>query len=209
MKIGDVYGGKFLKANREGQLDIPGSPYEMTVTIRGIDVTEFKPDKPGDDPRRQIVLSFNEIKELELGLNVTNARSVALICGSDDTDDWIGKRIELFAVPEERSATGHAIRIRKPRAVYPPPQAPQQQAESADTMGALAAVRLHDKIKALNAQGKTATLDSLRASLSVTQPQHAAVVNSKDPANWPKAVGNDVAAWLEACAIAEDAGIPF
>lgn len=203
MKIGEIYGGKFLKSDSEGRIDIPSKPYDIIVTIKGTDITEFKPDKAGDEPKRQITLTFNEIKDLEFGLNATNARSVALIAASDDTDNWIGKRIELFTIPEERSATGHAIRVRKPRS-NAPASAPVVQ-----RFGASAALKLTNRLVI-----EKRSLDNLRTFLAQKFPQYESTI-AGGVETWPSECGTSVAEWFakpEAIPIAgsmDDSEIPF
>ena len=48
-------------------------------------------------------------------LNKTNANNVSVLYG-DDTDDWIGRSVELFeAMVEFQGKTVPALRIRAPR----------------------------------------------------------------------------------------------
>lgn len=188
MRIGEVYGGKFIKATTEGELDIPGKPYEMVVTIKATDITEFKADKAGEEPRKQITVEFEEIAEMSLGLNVTNARSIAVIVGSDDTDDWPGKQIELCTVPEERSTTGHAVRIRKPRkgaAAKAPAETPVLA-----PLGKLGAGRLTDRLKK---EGRE--IMDLRGHLADKFPQFTTAI-SGNPEGWPSELGTAIAAWF-------------
>ncbi len=202
MKIGEIYGGKFIKSDNEGRIDIPGKPYDMVVTIKGTDMTTFKPDKAGDEPRRQVTLTFNEIKELEFGCNATNARAIAVIAGSDDTDDWIGKTIELFTIPEERSATGHAIRVRKPRKSAAP-------SPVVSRFGPAAAAKLGARLAESNR-----SVDNLRTFLVRLFPQYESAL-AGDPATWPSECGTKVAEWFAVPEKAapehemDDAQIPF
>ena len=52
-------------------------------------IKEGKPDQ-----KTQITLAF-EGKEKELGLNATNARTIAALLG-DETNEWKGKQIKLY-----------------------------------------------------------------------------------------------------------------
>lgn len=198
MKIGEIYGGKFIKSDNEGRIDIPGKPYDIVVTIKGTDLTTFKPDKAGDEPRRQVTLTFNEVKDLEFGCNATNARAIALLAGSDDTDDWIGKRIELFTIPEERSTTGHAIRVRKPRK-----GAAEQPVIG--RFGVPAALKLTNRLVA-----EKRSLDNLRTHLARKFPQYETAL-AAGPEMWPSECGTEVAAWFakpEAAASPIGGGMP-
>ena len=90
MNINDVYQStsSYLKAE-----DLPKGT-RVGVVISGCDVHEFNQDDGGK--QKKMVLSFDG-KEKKLTLNVTNARMIAANLGSDDTEEWIGKRIELYA----------------------------------------------------------------------------------------------------------------
>jgi len=83
MKLNEVYtsSSSFLKAS-----DLQGRT--IRVKISGVGVHEF------EDKKKQIVLSF-EGKEKKLGLNVTNANSIAKILG-EDTDSWVGGEIKIY-----------------------------------------------------------------------------------------------------------------
>jgi len=116
--INDVYGsGKFIKSDMDGRLDIDGKPYEKTCTIDKIRIHQYPPEKGESEGKRQITVVFRELPDMEFGCNVTNARAIAKLAGTEDYTRWVGTPIELFVVPEEKSKTGHAIRVRKPR--YP------------------------------------------------------------------------------------------
>ena|SRR3990167_738766 len=87
MKLNEVYTStsQFLKA-----ADLQGKTVRLTISAVG--VHEFSDDKDGK--KKQLVLSFQG-KEKKLGLNVTNATSIAKILG-DDTDGWIGGHIKIY-----------------------------------------------------------------------------------------------------------------
>ena len=67
-------------------------------------------------------LTFHELDK-PLVLNSTNTQLCEQICGSDDTDQWIGKRIVLFTDPNVSYAGKlvGGIRVRKPKSTAPPP----------------------------------------------------------------------------------------
>jgi hypothetical protein len=58
-------------------------------------------------------------------LNATNIQLCAQICGSEDTDFWIGKRIVLYTDPnvsyQGKLIGGIRVRAPKPGTVAPPP----------------------------------------------------------------------------------------
>lgn len=67
-------------------------------------------------------LTFHE-EDKPLVLNSTNIQLCERICGSDDTDKWIGKRVVAYTDPNVSYAgkiTG-GIRLRAPKATAPPP----------------------------------------------------------------------------------------
>lgn len=80
MKLGEVFSGNFLKSD-----DLKGA--SPTVTISQVELKEF-------DDGKKIVLHFAG-KDKQLVINKTNASIIAENLGSDDTDDWTGKRIQL------------------------------------------------------------------------------------------------------------------
>ena len=82
--------------------------------------------KEGADPEMKWCLTFQEIDK-PLVLNATNVQLCEQILGSDDTDDWQGKRIVLYTDPNvsfQGKLTG-GIRVRAPKpSAAPPPPAP-------------------------------------------------------------------------------------
>lgn len=65
----------------------------QTYTITAAEEAEFKNEKPGDKPK--LVIYF---KEIEQGV-VTCPESInqiVEILGSEETDEWIGKKIVVF-----------------------------------------------------------------------------------------------------------------
>jgi len=72
--------------------------------------------KEGAEPELRWCLSFEE-SDKPLVLNSTNIQLCESICGSDDTDDWIGKKIVLYADPtvQYRGKVVGGIRVRAPK----------------------------------------------------------------------------------------------
>jgi hypothetical protein len=70
--------------------DLVASP--VTLTINGIERVEFERDD--GPPERKWVLQFDE-DDRGCVLNVTRTTDIEALHG-DDTDDWMGKRIELY-----------------------------------------------------------------------------------------------------------------
>ena len=87
MNINDVYEStsNFLKA-----ADLKGNTIRLIIT----EVGQHTFDEGTPKAKTQIVLSFKD-KEKKLGLNVTNARTIAEQLG-DDTDNWTGKEIKIY-----------------------------------------------------------------------------------------------------------------
>jgi hypothetical protein len=81
-KIGDTYesNSSFLKVE-----DLQGR--KVNVTIERAPV-----EKVGED--NKIVLYF-EGKDKKFPLNITNARMLEMLTGSDDSDNWVGTAITL------------------------------------------------------------------------------------------------------------------
>lgn len=203
--ISDIYGsGKFIRSDSEGCIDIEGKPYEFMGTIASVKVHEFPPEKGEEIGKKQIVVAFTELPEMELGLNVTNARAISKIAGTEEFNQWSGTRVELFVVPEEKSKTGHAIRIRKPRGT-PTPNG-HAQAPAVRLFGNEAANRL-----SLRLDKEERKLDNLRAWLVHKFPAHA-VTLAKDPPTWPMEVGQEIAKWFATKpepSVIDESDIPF
>ncbi len=99
MKLSEAFPSRFLKAE---DLDVP-------VTDKILDVRQ---ELVGDDSK--IVAHF--VKNKPLVCNKTNARMMASLAGSDDTDDWNGTLVELYrATTEFKGTTVPCVRVRAPR----------------------------------------------------------------------------------------------
>jgi hypothetical protein len=66
---------------------------DWVVTIK--DVTREEIKGQDNQPKKKFVLHFQEL-EKGLILNTTNMNILYKILGSDDSEDWIGKRITLY-----------------------------------------------------------------------------------------------------------------
>ena len=82
-KIHDMLESKFLKKEDAGD--------GILVTIVGVDQQNVGKD---DEPELKWTALFKECKAMVL--NSTNLQLIEKALGSDDTDDWIGKKIVLF-----------------------------------------------------------------------------------------------------------------
>jgi (p)ppGpp synthase/HD superfamily hydrolase len=116
MKLDEVFESKWLKAS-----DLTNGPAKATITEVG--QTTFK-DKTTQQERKQLQLTFREFQK-PFGCNITNAKKIAGILNSRDTDDWIGKTIVLYvAEVESFGETVEAIRVRAMKQ-----QVPQQSSK--------------------------------------------------------------------------------
>jgi hypothetical protein len=114
MKIGEMMPSKYLKKEDIGR--------GALVTIKGLARTNVAMD--GEPVENKYVLYFNEF-EKPLVLNSTNIHLCAQICGSEDTDDWIGKQLVLYTDPNVsfggKLIGGLRVRAPKPQAAVPAP----------------------------------------------------------------------------------------
>jgi hypothetical protein len=106
MKLSDAFPSKYLTAE-----DIEDGDRTLTITSARAEVL-------GEGPKasNKIILAFREEKK-ELVCNKTNANTIAKIHG-DDTDDWIGKPITLYATEVEfggEVTLGIRVRLRSPK----------------------------------------------------------------------------------------------
>jgi hypothetical protein len=123
MKRDQVFPSKYLKC-----ADLKGKP--MTVTITAATLETFKNSK--GEEQQKIVLSFAETKK-GLPLNMTNFDATVDVCG-EDTDDWPGKKIELYPTKTQMGGkTVECIRVRSPaQRELPAPPKPEPLAEELD-----------------------------------------------------------------------------
>lgn len=85
-KVSDVYASAGLKAD----IDVPDlEDGGLVVTIKGADFKEF-------DDGGKIIVKFVETDK-SLVLNKTNADTLTKMFGSDDTDDWLDRKVKLYA----------------------------------------------------------------------------------------------------------------
>ncbi len=113
-KISEMRESKFLKKEDVGK--------GALATIES--VGQMNVAKEGADQEMKWCLHFSDIDK-PLVLNSTNIQLCAKICGSEDTDDWAGKRIVLYTDPNVsyggKLIGGIRVRAPKPSAAPPPP----------------------------------------------------------------------------------------
>ena len=105
-RVGDTYPDKWMKAHHLEEMDPDSEHYVFTIQETG--------EMVFNDGKKQILLKFAET-HLELGLNKGNASMCQELFGSDDSDDWIGKKlalhVEIVTNSMVPSGKGPAIRV--------------------------------------------------------------------------------------------------
>jgi hypothetical protein len=116
LKFNDMFPSRFFKADDLAQ--------PLMVKIKEVKIERLGGDNGDEKP----VLYFIN-QEKGLALNKTNAVSIINATGSDDVDDWVGARIELYrdTVLFHGQRTP-CVRVRKPsekkaKAPVAPPEA--------------------------------------------------------------------------------------
>lgn len=100
MTTNDVFPSKYLKAS-----DLPGEGTQ-SFTIEKIEIEEI-----GKDKDQKPVIHFEE-SEKALVCNKTNWKTIAKVTASDDSDNWIGTKINLYrAEVEFQGEMIEAIRV--------------------------------------------------------------------------------------------------
>lgn len=120
MNINSAFPSSYLKAS-----DLNDSA--VVVTIR-----EVKVEQVGRDKDAKLVAYFQG-KEKGLVLNKTNARKIAEITGSQDTDDWAGSQIMIYPTETEFAGdTVECIRVKPPTQKRKPAPAPEPAVPAGD-----------------------------------------------------------------------------
>ena len=106
MKTGDMRESKFLKKEDVGA--------GILLTITGIEQRNVAME--GEKPELKWTMTFAE-SEKPLVVNSTNLQLCEHIFGSDETDDWTGKKLVLYTDPNVSYAGKlvGGIRVRAPR----------------------------------------------------------------------------------------------
>jgi len=102
MKIGQMFSGGYLKASDIDEM--------MVVTIESVEAVSLK-----DSTGSEVIKPLLHLAGMESGLvlNKTNANLVCKALGSDDTDDWVGRKITLYVAEVEfRGDIVPAIRVK-------------------------------------------------------------------------------------------------
>jgi len=112
-KTSEMRESKFLKQSDVGR--------GVLGTVES--VSQHNVAKEGADHEMKWCMSFHEMDK-PLVLNFTNIQLCEKIFGSDDTDDWVGQRVVLYADPNvsfQGKLVG-GIRLRAPKATALPPK---------------------------------------------------------------------------------------
>ena len=126
MHISKMTESKYLKQDDVGE----GG---KLVTIKGISRTNVA--REDDDPEYKYVMAFVETDK-PLVLNATNIQLCARACNSDDTDEWTGQKIVLYADPNVSYAGKlvGGIRIRAPKGAAAKPAPTPAPADPDDSI---------------------------------------------------------------------------
>jgi hypothetical protein len=107
MKLSEAFPSKYLKPVDVSEPTIATIKLAEEENIKGLDGKE----------QRKVVLYFGK-KLKPLPLNRTNFESVMDICGSDDSADFPGTKIELFTMKVQGpNGITDGVRIRAPNAM--------------------------------------------------------------------------------------------
>ena len=88
-RISEMIESKYLK-----QSDVE-APTEVTVYKVG----KTNIAREGDEPEYKWLVRFEECKK-PMVLNSTNIKLLARFCGSDDSDEWTGRKVVLYVDPD-------------------------------------------------------------------------------------------------------------
>lgn len=106
-------GGSYRKYNDKKWLyhyDL--DPNEDTiVTISNIEYEVLENKQKGTSERKLVLYFAEDVKPLALNKQL-HPEAITAALGTDNTEEWIGKKIALYDGAESRSKDGRAVRIR-------------------------------------------------------------------------------------------------
>lgn len=117
-KLSEMLPSRFLKKD--------DAPKPMLLTIADIEQVNVAPD--GQPAENKWTMTFTELDK-PLVMNSTNLHLAAAACGSEDTDQWMGKKIVLYHDPNV-SFGGKLVgglRLRAPKNQVNTPPAPMKK----------------------------------------------------------------------------------
>ena len=112
MKTSDMFPSKYMKA--EADLMKKGVSIDLPVTITSVEYEQF-PEDDGSMSDKYIIY-FDETPK-GLVLNKTNFGILMGLYPSDDTEEWVGSRITLYAAEvqfKDKMVWGTRIRLAPP-----------------------------------------------------------------------------------------------
>lgn len=118
MRIGQAFPSNYLKAS---DLEEDG----LVVTISGVKMEDI-----GDDNKP---VAYFTGMDKGLVLNKTNAEAITQVVGTDETDDWTGRRIKLY--PTTTSFQGKPVECIRVHLRAPQPVQQKQQGAAAGGTG--------------------------------------------------------------------------
>ncbi len=103
----EAFPSRFLKA-----ADVPGDGIELKIA-------KVEQDKVGPEQELKWIVSFKD-EDKQLVLNGTNWDLIAAALREDDSDNWVGKKIELYATQTTfGKKMVDCIRVRRARGTGP------------------------------------------------------------------------------------------
>lgn len=108
MDFDELYPGRFLKSTKFKNKD--GKFIDVTLVVESVFVEELEGDK---GKKKKGIVAFVD-KTLQLVLNRTNGECLKAMFGRE-TNNWVGKRVTLWAAPYHDNTTGEdttCIRVR-------------------------------------------------------------------------------------------------
>src|SRR5262245_40649108 len=114
MRFSDVYPSQWLAAS-----DLENG--DLTVTIRDTEPAEWQEFKRtgSNMPDQKPVLYFKAPRGVKpLILNKTNYKAISEVLGTDETEEWGGQSITLYATEVEsfgETVMGIRVRMRRPK----------------------------------------------------------------------------------------------
>ena len=121
MKLSDMFPRKYASG-----ADLNG--HTPTLIISHIE-KEPMSAQPGKTPELKFVIYFEKTTK-GIVLSRTLAEQIAAVVKSDDTDQWVGKKVTLFAQPMKVAGKDRiAIRAKAPGIEETPPPAALQDEE--------------------------------------------------------------------------------
>jgi hypothetical protein len=111
MKRADAFPSRFWKA-----ADLKDGPVTLTI-----EHTNYEAIKENAGESKEKLVAYFKSQKKSLVLNLTNFESIAGFCG-EDSDDWAGKRITLFADTTTMGGKRvDCVRVRRPSATKTKP----------------------------------------------------------------------------------------